>query len=131
KEFDDCLTAQILDQSVIVLRGTDGALHGFYNVCGRPGHQLLSVSGHVKSVVCPVQTWSYRLDGQLRSARGLETSHGFDTGQFIFKPWKWDFFANEFVFFNIDPAARPLSELPSGLERELRSEFPILTCWRD
>jgi carnitine monooxygenase subunit len=53
KEFDDCLTAQILDQSVIVLRGTDGALHGFYNVCRRRGHQLLSVSGHVKSVVCP------------------------------------------------------------------------------
>jgi hypothetical protein len=41
-----------------------------------------------------------------------------------------DVFADKFVFLNIDFAARPLSELASGLERELRSEFPILTCWR-
>ena len=119
----DYLTAQVLDQSVILLRGSDGDLHGFHNVCRHRGHRLMTGCGKVKSIVCPYHAWSYRLDGGLRSARGLETSAGFDAARLHLKPVNVDVLADKLVFFNLDPAARPLKEFAAGLEQELRSEI--------
>jgi phenylpropionate dioxygenase-like ring-hydroxylating dioxygenase large terminal subunit len=70
------LTAQILDQHVVILRGDDGVLRGFYNVCRHRAHTLLAGCGRTKSIVCPYHAWSYGIDGSLRSARGPEPADG-------------------------------------------------------
>jgi Rieske 2Fe-2S family protein len=51
-----------------------GVLRAFANVCRHRGHELLpigGVAGH-RAVVCPYHGWSYRLDGGLRAAPGMD-----------------------------------------------------------
>ena len=59
----DYLTAQIADESVFVIRGQDGELRGFYNVCRHRAHQLVEGSGNKKNIVCPYHAWSYSREG--------------------------------------------------------------------
>jgi Rieske 2Fe-2S family protein len=58
----------------VLLTATDGGLRAFANVCRHRGHELLpigGVAGH-RAVVCPYHGWSYRLDGGLRAAPGMD-----------------------------------------------------------
>ncbi len=68
----DYITAGLLDQNIIVIRGKDGELRGFYNVCQHRAHELLKGRGCAKVITCPYHAWSYHADGRLRSARGTE-----------------------------------------------------------
>ena len=66
----DYVCATVVDQSLFVLRGGDGVVRAFFNVCQHRAHELLKGKGTVKSViVCPYHAWSYELDGSLRGAR--------------------------------------------------------------
>src|SRR6202020_2757634 len=62
KEPGDYITKDLLDQSVIILKGANGQLQGFHNVCQHRGHQLLTGKGNVASIACPYHAWTYGLD---------------------------------------------------------------------
>jgi choline monooxygenase len=67
------LTAEIpaadgRQRSVIVLRGDDGAISAFDNVCVHRGSPLLLDRGNESRITCPYHAWVYRLDGQLIGA---------------------------------------------------------------
>jgi Rieske 2Fe-2S family protein len=91
-EAGDFLTADVVGESVIIVRGDDGGLRGFYNLCrhrgsrlvppeeaapaspgaaapasadGEPGWRTGCFSGSIR---CPYHAWTYGLDGTLRSA---------------------------------------------------------------
>jgi choline monooxygenase len=119
----DYVTARILDQSVIVIRGKDGELRGFYNVCQHRAHELLQGRGNAKVITCPYHAWSYRADGRLRTARGTENVDGFDASAFCLKPVKVEEFAGKFVFYNLDLDAAGLNEQAGDLAVELRGEI--------
>ena len=65
----DYLTLEIADEAVFVMRGDDGRLRGFFNVCRYRAHRLLSGAGNATTIVCPYHAWSYHCDGRLRHAR--------------------------------------------------------------
>ena len=46
----DYVTTAILDQRILVLRGKDGVLRGFYNVCKHRGHILAEGRGNKRSI---------------------------------------------------------------------------------
>ena len=75
----DYLTQDICGQSIFVVRGRDGNLRGFHNVCRHRAHQLVSGrKGNLKAVItCPYHAWAYGLDGSLKAARKSETVTGF------------------------------------------------------
>ncbi len=79
KNPGDYITADILDQKVFVVRGKDGALHAFYNVCMHRGHVLVEGSGNKTIFTCPFHAWSYDTSGDLKaagnSARVLQRVH--------------------------------------------------------
>ncbi len=53
-------------ESVIVVRGQDGVLRAFTNVCRHRGSRLVDgASGCAKKLVCPYHAWAYDLDGRL------------------------------------------------------------------
>ena len=58
------------DEGVLLVRGADGELRGFFNVCRHRGHELVpcgeSANGH--AVTCPYHGWVYGLDGRLRAS---------------------------------------------------------------
>ena len=64
---------QVGRESVLVVRGKDGALNAFLNVCRHRGAMLCTEdSGEVKRHLrCPYHAWTYGLDGKLVAAPNL------------------------------------------------------------
>lgn len=120
----DYITARLLDQGILIIKGRDGVLRGFYNVCQHRAHELLEGRGNARVVTCPYHAWSYHDDGALRTARGAERQPGFDPDRFCLKPVRVELFAEKFVFFNLDPDAAPLAVQAPGLAEELIGEVP-------
>ncbi len=120
----DYLTARLLDQSILVMRGRDGALRGFYNVCQHRAHELVEGRGNTRVVTCPYHAWSYHDDGRLRTARGAERQPGFTADRFCLKPVRIEVFAEKFIFYNLDPEAPRLADITGNLAADIASETP-------
>jgi phenylpropionate dioxygenase-like ring-hydroxylating dioxygenase large terminal subunit len=50
---------------ILVVRGKDGALRAFLNVCRHRGAKVASGRGSKRLFVCPYHAWTYDLDGRL------------------------------------------------------------------
>jgi phenylpropionate dioxygenase-like ring-hydroxylating dioxygenase large terminal subunit len=62
----DFHTFEFLGELLFVVRGADGAVRGFHNVCRHRGARLLDgASGSCRRIVCPYHAWAYELDGRL------------------------------------------------------------------
>ena len=57
----DYVTASIFEQNIALIKGKDGQVRAFYNVCSHRAHQLLAGEGTVraKTVTCPYHAWAY------------------------------------------------------------------------
>jgi len=67
------VTREVAGESLVLVRGEDGAASAFYNVCRHRGARLLrDDAGRCEHVIrCPYHAWSYGLDGALRGAPNL------------------------------------------------------------
>jgi len=68
-------TVQVGREGVLVVRGRDGLLRGFLNVCRHRGAMLYTEpAGEVRrNLQCPYHAWTYGLDGRLVAAPNLVT----------------------------------------------------------
>jgi carnitine monooxygenase subunit len=114
------ITAMVADQNIAVIRGHDGALRAFYNVCSHRAHELLKGCGKANIVTCPYHAWTYHLDGRLRSAIGQKKVDGFAAGEFGLNPVRLEEYAG-FVFVNLDADAQPLKDIAGDLGAEIAS----------
>ena len=66
-EAGDFRVADVCGESILLVRGRDGELRAFYNVCRHRGSRLCDASaGRLKGAIkCPYHAWSYGLDGSL------------------------------------------------------------------
>src|SRR3954467_8483154 len=67
----DYLVLDIAGESVLVVRGREGELAAHYNVCRHRGSRLVSDDGKGSlggAIRCPYHSWTYNLDGSLRTA---------------------------------------------------------------
>ena len=110
-------------QDLFCIRGEDGRLRTFYNVCQHRGHELVRGSGHCRLLVCPYHSWSYDLDGRLKSARNTQNVAGFDRTQIKLSEVRTEDLCG-FVFVNLDPAAKSMDEWFPNLEQEIREYVP-------
>src|SRR5437867_11445392 len=68
----DYFTLEVDTDSIIVIRGEDGAIRGLHNVCRHRGSLICTKpAGHYKRLVCPYHQWTYGLDGSLLACRGM------------------------------------------------------------
>lgn len=59
-------TLDYLGESVLAVRGGDGAVRAFHNVCRHRAMRLVEgPSGCAKKISCPYHSWTYELDGRL------------------------------------------------------------------
>jgi phenylpropionate dioxygenase-like ring-hydroxylating dioxygenase large terminal subunit len=66
-------------ESVIAMRGADGSVRAFHNVCRHRGARILDgARGCAKRIVCPYHAWTYASDGRLIGVPSRET---YDPGQ--------------------------------------------------
>jgi choline monooxygenase len=103
---------------ILVVRGRDGELRGFVNVCRHRGHVLCEADARRETIQCPYHAWTYGLDGTLRSAPRTEREDAFDPGSLSLVPVSVDSFG-PFVFVNPDTAAEPLADTLGELPRLL------------
>lgn len=62
--------------SLLIVRGRDGAIRAFHNVCTHRGTQLVSeAAGRQSKFSCPYHMWTYGTDGALLSAPDFEAFH--------------------------------------------------------
>lgn len=72
----DFHTLDYIGESVIVMRGDDGVVRAFTNVCRHRGARIVNdVSGCAKKLVCPYHGWTYEQDGRL-SGVPMKASYG-------------------------------------------------------
>jgi glycine betaine catabolism A len=78
------VTQQVGRESVIVVRGRDGALRAFLNVCRHRGAQLCDdAEGEVRRAIqCRYHAWTYGLDGKLVAAPNLTSMQDVDRTEF-------------------------------------------------
>ena len=62
----DYRTLAYLGENVVVVRGDDGEVRAFHNVCRHRAMRIVEgPSGCAKKLVCPYHAWTYQLDGRL------------------------------------------------------------------
>jgi phenylpropionate dioxygenase-like ring-hydroxylating dioxygenase large terminal subunit len=104
----DYLTFSILEQPIFVIRGDDGAVRSFSNVCLHRMMPLLEGRGTIRRAVCPYHAWSYDLQGRLVGAAYMQRSDGFARqGQCLpeIRTEIW----NGWIYVTLDPAAPALA----------------------
>ena len=122
----DYAVRDIGDQSVVVLRSADGQLRAYHNVCRHRAHRLLEGSGQTgTAIVCPYHNWTYRLSGELLSARHSAEVEDFNVEEFCLHGVRVETFCG-FVFVNLDDDAEPLLQGLEELEWEIRELSPQL-----
>ena len=77
-------SVQVGRESVIVVRGRDGALRAFLNICRHRGAKLCTDdSGRVeRALQCPYHAWTYGLDGKLIAAPNLANMPDIDRTEY-------------------------------------------------
>jgi choline monooxygenase len=65
-------TVDIAGEPIVIVRGDDGALRGFFNVCRHHAAAVMTErSGEAANLRCPYHGWTYALDGHLMTAPDL------------------------------------------------------------
>lgn len=83
----DFITAQVGNESVVVVRGADDEVRAFYNVCRHRGGPLATEScGRIKMLQCKYHGWTYKLDGTLRGVPRFNRVDLFDRRDYGLKP---------------------------------------------
>ena len=108
---------------VVLVRGHDGELRAFYNVCQHRAHELLAGTGRTDSIVCPYHGWTYELTGRLAQARRTADVVGFDGSSVCLSEIGVEEFGG-FVYVNLDPGAVSLAEQSEGLGAEIAQYAP-------
>lgn len=125
----DFFTRDLAGDSVIVVRGSDGAVRAFFNVCRHRGSRLLDdPSGKgLNRILCPYHAWSYRLDGTLAQVPGGNAGTREPLGLVPVQAGSRD----GFIFLNPDASASPLALQLEDLPDFSRFRLPELRCgWR-
>jgi len=117
------ITCQIFDQSILIVRGTDGILRSFYNVCTHRAFELVQGRGTTRSFVCAYHAWSFDTQGCLRSANHDNQVVGFNKKDFDLPQVKVCELGN-FIYVNLDPDAVDLNQVASEFPRECRDAIP-------
>ena len=102
------------DVPVVVVRGGDGALRAFVNVCRHRGAVLVEGQGRRATIQCRYHAWTYDLDGSLRRAPRAEREGEFDAAELGLVPVPLESWG-PFLFVNPDRGAPPLAETLGAL----------------
>ena len=111
----------VAGENIIVARGNDGELRGFYNVCRHRGATIVEEqSGTVPRFQCPYHAWVYDLEGKLKQPRHTELLENFDPAEWGLVPVRvatWQ----GIVYVDLSGEAEPLldflGDIAKGLER--------------
>ena len=113
------LRATVAGEPIVAVRGTDGQLRAFYNVCRHHAAAVVTEPCGVAQILhCPYHGWNYGLDGALKGMPEFDGVENFDRKDHGLVPVRVDTWEN-FVFINLDPNAAPLRDFLGALVRRM------------
>ncbi len=107
----DYFLRELNGESLIVIRGHDGEVRCFYNVCRHRGTRLCEAASGCagKAIRCSYHGWTYDLTGQLIAAPYMDRANEFDRSAYPLKAVSvatWE----GFLFVNLSDSPVPLLE---------------------
>jgi choline monooxygenase len=118
-EPGDHVVEQIGHVPVIVVRGQDGVLRAFPNVCRHRAGPLALCNGKgARALHCKYHGWTYTLEGQLRAAPEMLGAADFDVADIRLPPLR----VNEWqglVFVALAPEVPPFDEVYAGIAERI------------
>ena len=102
----DYMTTTVGSVPVVVVRGDDGQLRAFVNLCRHRYSVLVEGHGSRKVLQCPYHAWTYRLNGTLAGAPRAERERDFDHARLSLRPARVETWG-PLVFVNLDLEAAP------------------------
>jgi phenylpropionate dioxygenase-like ring-hydroxylating dioxygenase large terminal subunit len=122
-ETGDYIAFEIAGQGLFAIRGRDGVVRAFYNVCQHRAHELVAGRGNTRVVVCPYHAWTYELTGELRAGPNIKAVPGFDRGAICLTEVRAEDMGG-FIFVNLDADAAPMEDWFPGVRAELHEFVP-------
>ena len=104
----DFFTCDLAGEPLVIPRGTDDVLRGFYNVCRHRAGNVAAGKGNRKALQCRYHGWTYALDGRLLTTPEFEGVRDFEKSAYCLHPVRVETWG-PFVFANLDPHAAPLA----------------------
>lgn len=135
------LVATVGESPVLVVRGTDGVLRAFYNVCRHRGGPLATADGCAKALKCRYHGWTYLLDGSLRGVPKFDRVDLFDRKDYGLLPLHVDVWEG-LVFVHLADAPPPLRTTMQGIAERIapvrvgdlrfaqRVEYDVRANWK-
>ncbi len=116
----DFVTAEFAGEPIVAVRGTDGALRAFFNVCR---HHAAAVEtraeGRTHLLRCPYHGWTYSLQGELKGTPDFQGVCDFDRASNGLVPVavaEWE----GFVFVRLSPEGPALTDFLGPLVEQFR-----------
>jgi choline monooxygenase len=108
-------------EPIVVVRGDDGVLRGFFNVCRHHAAAVVSLTeGSAKHLRCPYHGWTYGLDGSLKGTPDFTGVCNFDRASNGLAPvdiGEWE----HWVFVRLTPDGPSLEQFLDG---DLKNRVP-------
>lgn len=121
----DYFSCEVVGQPLVITRGMDGNLRGFYNVCMHRAGPVALGQGNRKSLQCKYHGWTYDLEGKLTRAPEFEGVQNWAKESVCLAPIKVEAWG-PWVFVNLDPNAMPMNDIYGPIQAEtLRKGFDI------
>lgn len=105
----DYLVYDLIDRSLLIVRGEDGALRGFYNSCLHRGRALRTSNGTASQIKCPFHGFTWDLQGGFRSMPCAWDFKHLDAGALHLPQVRVDSWGG-FVFVNFSESGPSLQE---------------------
>lgn len=104
----DFVTTEIAGEPVVVVRGAEGKVRAFYNVCRHHAAAVVTEEfGQASNFRCPYHGWTYGIDGALKGTPDFDGVCEFDRAQNGLVPLRVEEWEN-FALVNLDAEAEPL-----------------------
>jgi len=102
----------LLGESIVALRGRDGEIRSFHNVCRHRASRLLDgPKGHCGGrITCPYHAWTYSLDGRLIGVPHRETFRDLKPEKHGLVPLEQEIYMG-FVFVRLEPGLPSVAEM--------------------
>jgi choline monooxygenase len=121
------VTLELGGEPLAIVKGDDGVLRGFFNVCRHHAAAVLTeVEGRTDKLRCPYHGWTYSLRGELKSVPDFAGVCGFDRGAMGLLPVDVDVW-EEWVFVRLDQNG---TSLGASLSSELTGQVHSLDVGR-
>src|SRR5215467_3455609 len=87
REPGNYVTTDIAGEPVVIVRGNDGVLRAFFNVCRHHAAAVMTEpQGKAAQLRCPYHGWTYSLEGELKGTPDFSGVCDFDRAQNVLVP---------------------------------------------